>query len=251
MLGISCPPLCYEPVDEVLVRIAQHFRLWEIVAEHLHHHSKALPKLRALLPSYSVKMQVHAPLSDINIGSINEGIRNASIREIKDAVMFARQIDATVVTIHPGHMSPMTFENPKIVYSLTRQALEEITVFADDIGVKIALENMPALNNTICKNPDEIFELVNGTSAGICFDIGHANTTQSIDKFFELAHLFINVHVHDNDGKHDAHLTVGDGNIRFRQIVKRFKRYSGNYVIESRSIESAIKSKNYLAEMGY
>lgn len=251
MIGISCPPLCYLPVGEVIEEIAKNFKLWEIVAEHKHHPGLATQHLKALLPSYSLKMQVHAPLSDINIASISESVREASIKEIREAIIFARQIEANIVTLHPGHKSPMTMEHEEIVFSLTSEALPQLTKFAEEMGVRLALENMPDMSVAICKKPDEVIQVLTGTNAGVCFDVGHANTNQNIDEFFEIKHLFINVHLHDNDGKRDAHATVGDGNINFKRLSSKFTRYSGNFIIESRTIESAVKSKKVLSSMGY
>lgn len=251
MLGISCPPLCYCPVEAVIEKIATNFRLWEIIAEHNHHPEICGDKLKNLLPSYTLKMQVHAPLSDINIASVSKKVREASLKEIREAIIFARQIDANIVTVHPGHKSPMTVDHADIVYSLTAESLSEIGKFGEEMGVKIALENMPDMGVAICKTPEEIMEVIKGTDVGVCFDLGHANTNQNIDKFFDLDHLFLNVHMHDNDGKKDSHSTVGEGNIKFKSLRPKFNKYKGNYIIEARTIESGVKSKNLLAAMGY
>ncbi|MEM3512627.1 MAG: sugar phosphate isomerase/epimerase family protein [Thermoplasmata archaeon] len=250
-MGISCPPLCYLTVENVIEKIAENFKLWEIIAEHQHHPEICSAKLKALLPSYSLRMQVHAPLSDINIASISKRIREASLKEVKDAIIFARQIDAGVVTIHPGHKSPMTAEHVDLVYRLTVDAVKELAKFGEEMGVKIALENMPEMGVTICKTPEEILQMICGTEVGICFDVGHANTTHKIEEFFKVHHLFLNVHLHDNDGTRDSHSTVGDGNIKFKSFWPKFGKYKGNYIIESRSIESAVKSKKALSAMGY
>ncbi|MEM4160809.1 MAG: sugar phosphate isomerase/epimerase family protein [Thermoplasmata archaeon] len=249
MLGISCPPLCYLPVEDVIEKIAAHFKLWEIIPEHLHHPENS--SLHSILPSYSLKLQVHAPLSDINIASINRRMKEASVKEIKEAIIFARQIGASLVTVHPGHKSPMTVEHVNIVYALTNESLKELAKFGEEMGVRIALENMPDMGVAICKRPEEVLEAIRGTDIGLCFDVGHANTNHNIEKFFELSHLFLNVHLHDNDGKKDSHSTVGEGTIKFKSLCSKFTRYKGNYIIESRTIESGVKSKNILASMGY
>lgn len=251
MLGVSCPPLCYLPVEDVIEKIAANFKLWEIIAEHNHHPEICGNKLKSLLPSYTLKMQVHAPLSDINIASISKKVRDASLKELREAIIFARQIDATIVTIHPGHKSPMTVDHVDIVYALTAEAVKELGKFGEEMGVKIALENMPDMGVAICKTPEEVLEIIRGTEVGVCFDVGHANTNQNIESFFDLNHLFLNVHLHDNDGKKDSHSTVGEGSIKFKSLRLKFNRYKGNYIIEARTIESAVKSKHLLGSMGY
>lgn len=251
MLGISCPPLCHLPVEVVIERIATNFKLWEIIAEHQHHPEICGAKLKALLPSYSLRVQVHAPLSDINIASISKKVREASLKEIKDAIFFAREIDAGILTIHPGHKSPLTVEHEEIVYTLTGDSVNELSSFGEEMGVRIAIENMPDMGVAICKTPEQILQVIENADIGICFDVGHANTTHTIEEFFKLNQLFLNVHLHDNDGKKDAHSTIGEGNIKFESLCSKFGKYKGNYVIEARTIESAVKSKNLLGAMGY
>jgi sugar phosphate isomerase/epimerase len=67
-----------------------------------------------------------------------------------------------------------------------------------------------------------------------------------IDAFFD---RIANVHIHDNNGDRDAHMTIGDGSIDFQHVLKRLSRYSGNYIIESRSFESAVESQSRLESL--
>jgi len=41
-------------------------------------------------------------------------------------------------------------------------------------------------------------------------------------------------------------MTVGDGNIDFESVFNKLGRYTGNYIIESRSLESAVESLDRL-----
>ena len=35
----------------------------------------------------------------------------------------------------------------------------------------------------------------------------------------------IHIHLHDNDGKEDQHLTIGKGNINWKKVIKVLKKY--------------------------
>ena len=56
----------------------------------------------------------------------------------------------------------------------------------------------------------------------------------------------MNIHIHDNNGQQDQHLTVGDGNIDFKHVLSKLSGYGGRYVIESKSFESAVDSQDRL-----
>jgi sugar phosphate isomerase/epimerase len=55
-----------------------------------------------------------------------------------------------------------------------------------------------------------------------------------------------NLHLHDNDGKGDQHLAIGEGTLDFKVLLPFLRFYSGTWVIEVKSLESAILSKRRL-----
>ena len=54
------------------------------------------------------------------------------------------------------------------------------------------------------------------------------------------------MHIHDNEGEKDQHLTIGDGNIDMGACIKNLSKYGGKYIIESKSLESAVESQDRL-----
>ena len=114
------------------------------------------------------------------------------------------------------------------------RSLEEIDRSATENGVKAALENMPRMPITTCTEPNELLSLIEGTSLRVCFDIGHAHTNGNIDEFVKHRSHFANVHIHDNDGSSDQHLTIGDGRIDFERVLAGMSGYDRRYVIEAR-----------------
>ncbi|TQS85434.1 MAG: hypothetical protein A3208_03175 [Candidatus Methanoprimaticola hominis] len=59
----------------------------------------------------------------------------------------------------------------------------------------------------------------------------------------------VNIHIHDNHGETDEHLTIGDGDIDFAHVIRRMSGYRGNWIIESKSMESAVQSLPRLQKM--
>lgn len=57
-------------------------------------------KLAALYP---LKNCIHSQSWDLNISSVNDGIRKQSVTEVKKSVELAYQLGLDEVTVHPGH----------------------------------------------------------------------------------------------------------------------------------------------------
>jgi len=53
------------------------------------------------LKDSDLKFCIHANMTDTNIASINEGIRKESVKQIKDAILLGKEINA-IVNFHPG-----------------------------------------------------------------------------------------------------------------------------------------------------
>ena len=68
---------------------------------------------------------------------------------------------------------------------------------------------------------ERIHELVDGTNLYVTFDVGHLCTvTKNYIEILELlGDRIIHIHLHDNDGKNDSHLAVGDGVIPWDDVL--------------------------------
>jgi sugar phosphate isomerase/epimerase len=245
-IGISNPIFSLYDFEEILMEVAKHFKYWEIVAEGKHH----LPKIKdqlSLLSSHKMKFSIHSQYSDINIGSLNDAIRETSVNEITEAIKIAAGAGASLFTFHPGHISPFGRLCLEDIRKATKNSIREIAKIGEDRNITLAVENMP--NGGLFCKPDSLLELIDGTSIGICFDIGHANTTGTIDGFLEYTDLFVNVHIHDNMGKEDLHMELGKGTTPPSSIKQLLKKYNKGIILEIRSIEDGIRSRERLLKI--
>ena len=176
-------------------------------------------------------------------------MRDASLKEVLLAIESCGRMGIDLITFHPGFISPLGQLDRAAVMRETRSSIQEIDRAASEHGVVAALENMPRLPFTTCTEPVELFSLVEGTSLGICFDIGHAHTNGNIDDFVKHVSRFANVHIHDNDGSSDQHLTIGEGRIDFKHVLSAMGEYQRRYVIEARKIEGASLSEERLKKL--
>ena len=233
--------------EEVIAEVSKVFDHWEIVSEAEHRLQPLAARFADLMPSYKLSYSIHAPISDINIGSLNDRIREDSIIELLSLAETAVSLNIDTITIHPGITSMAVPYMEEKAAEKARKSLGSIDRIASEYGVRIAVENMPAFPFMLGRTAEELKYLLDGTNLGFCFDIGHANTTDQIDDIIkEFGDRFINIHIHDNHGEHDEHLTLGEGSIDFKSVLGKLANYKENYIIESKSFPSAVESQDYL-----
>jgi sugar phosphate isomerase/epimerase len=247
MIGIGSPTFCLVPFSEMIEQLSKEFQLWELLSEG----EDRLDLLREGVgygrDSFGMHFQVHAPLSDVNIGSVHEPMRQAALNEIKQTVAMCHQLEISLVTVHPGFVQGIAFLDRSRALEKTKASIKEIASFAKDQGVAVAVENMPANINATCTQAKELLEAIDGADVGICFDMGHANTSRQIDEMLGLSSRFTNVHLHNNAGQWDQHNRVDDGTADLDKVLSTLKRsYRGNIIIESTDLESGAESKRVL-----
>jgi len=113
----------------------------------------------------------------------------------------------------------------------------------EDLKVKLALENvnpMPKdseffyLGDNL-KDFEFLFSKLESPYMNLCLDIGHANTSEGPLAYLQkFGNKIINVHFHDNKGKYDDHLDVGEGTVPWEKVADAFKeiRFYGPFISE-------------------
>ncbi len=196
-----------------------------------------------------MKFQIHAPMTDVNIGSVYEPMRQAALKEIRSVISVCRELDIRLVTIHPGFVNGIAFLDRPKVFEATKRSVRELAPFARDNSVQLALENMPANINATCTAATDLVEAVQGTDVGLCFDMGHANTSNQLDEMLRHRSEFRNVHLHNNEGQWDQHNRVDDGTADLDVVLKALKdSYDGNLIIESTGFDEGVESKRILED---
>lgn len=193
---------------------------------------------------------LHTSISDTNVAAINDRMREATLCELEEEFSYAVKMNAHTVTVHPGTICMGVRDTRDLSLECARSSMKVLDRLSAEYGLTVAIENMPNIPVMLGQTASELEYIVDGTNLSICFDIGHANTMNQIDEMIDcFKNRIANVHIHDNNSDKDAHMTIGDGNIDFEYVLSRLKKYSGNYIIESKSLESAILSKSRLEKM--
>ncbi len=250
-IGISSPAFALEPFSETLDKIVSNgFELWEISADLEQYLPNIKHQYMELMPSYDIEIALHAPFNDINIAALNPTIRTRSIDFILQTIDTAVKLDIDLITVHPGHLCPAGVYAPALVERVNHESLADIAKHASQYDdLILALENMPLKGWTLGNTAEELLEIMDNCDfKWICFDVGHANITESIDEFLKIVDRYRDVHIHDNNGKRDAHLVLGEGNIDFDKILDKILKdgYKGNIILEANNIDEAIASREFL-----
>ena len=249
-IGVSSPSFCAYPYEDVLEGISKMFSHWEIVSEADHYLPGIAVSLESLMGSYNMTYSIHAPFNDVNIASLNESFRETSVIELIKVMNIAAELDIKTITIHPGMYSMVVSGLEERSIMAAKRSLRTLDRMAQECGVRLCVENMPGFKFFLGQTAEQLSELLDGTNLPVCLDIGHANTTGQLNEIIDvLGNRIMNVHIHDNDGKQDQHLTIGNGNIDFEDCLKRLSGYGGRYIIECKNLESGVESQNRLTRL--
>ena len=247
MIGVSCPGFSATPVAEWAGPISEHFRLWEIFSEADHIVYRDTPAIKGILDFAGLSRQVHSPICDWNIAALSDRLREASLKETVANIEAAEELGAKVVTVHPGLSSMSVPGTEERAMARARESLRALDRLVAGRDIRLGIENMPNVPFFLGRTAEGLGSLIEGTDLGVTFDIGHANTTGQIDAMIAaFADRLVNIHIHDNHGQRDEHLTISDGDIDFGYVVSRLRGYRGNWIIESKSLESAVQSLSRL-----
>ena len=222
---------------------------WEVCADGNYHFNKPSQYRQVIetLATTSLKATVHAPYGDLNPAAINDSIWRETVKQLKDCIRLASPI-TNRVTIHPGYLSSTGKLVPEKVWQMQKETMKQIGKTATEFGVTVCLENMPDIPDFLCRYPEEIegiIEDIEGVSMTI--DFGHAHTLKKVNDFIRIIPKASHIHIHDNHGRSDEHLPLGEGTINWNKLsTEIIDHYNGVVVVEGRSIPEAKRSMNII-----
>jgi sugar phosphate isomerase/epimerase len=239
-IGVSMLYSLGEPFNRMVKKLStMGTRYIEVLDDGTHElDKKRVSLLKEAAKSYDLEYTVHAPFADINIASPSRTILDASMKRLTQSLDYARALDAKLWVFHPGARTGITQFYPGSEWKQNTESIKELYAEAEQIGVNIALENLPAKYWFLMKSPEDFnrFYKETGLPIGIVMDIGHANLEGQIQPFFnQLADKIIHIHASDNNGVDDDHLGVGYGKIDYGWFAETLKKlgYDQKVIVES------------------
>lgn len=250
-ISISTLPFYPQPIEDILDHVIElNMGYCEIINEYPY---DSLDYNH--LNTYDIEYTIHAPLSDVNLASHVKTIREASVSLIKNSMDIARNLDTDIVVVHPGQMPILGRKiTPKII-EYNRKSLKECSQYAEEVGVKMCVENMPNIEGLMFTDLDGLNDLILDIDAYMTLDVGHAHnnsyTIEDMLKYSRIKHI----HLSDNDGSYDSHHALGnnkeDNGIEFNDLFDLLRKikYNGYLVVEVEEPSSVKQSIEFINKL--
>ena len=182
-------------------------------------------------------------------GELGDSVKNRVIDELRRTKELG--IRTGVVHITAG------FQKPDTDFELGLKRFSDIAENAEKFGIVAAFEN-----SVFSEHVRYLFNHLQSGYVGFCFDSGHEHAfTPNEDYLASYGSRLAAMHLHDNDGKSDAHRIPFFGNIDWEKKVKELKNcpyFSDHITLEctideypnlSEGFEKAIDSARRLCEL--
>ena len=181
--------------------------------------------LAELLEQSGMSCTVHAAIRDINIASVNAGIRRESTAQQIEAVELCATLGGELVVVHPGQLSSKR-SDPDEQWRHQADSYVQILEAAQAQGVTVTVENMEwnKEDELVRTAPDieRLQGMIGDFHLPVTLDITHlADTERCIDAIDTLGDNVVHVHVSDFGEK--GHIPLGDGTLDLKRILQRLQ----------------------------
>lgn len=212
---------------------------------------------KQILDGFNNGKSLHAPFWDLNLGTKNPMVREATLKSFNYAYSIAKELGCTEIVVHNGFIPNTSFYQGWVKSSV--QFWNDF--FKDkDHSITMMIENQ-------CEEDSEVIKMeidaVNDLRLKVCLDIGHANANSdmSVEKWIKsLGNRIGYLHMHNNHGRlknrpsfmNDEHLGIDDGTIDIKNVCSLLEEYCPNAIwnLECK-LDYIDYSVNVLKGMGY
>lgn len=187
-----------------------------------------------------LEVYIHSPTIDLNPASLNRGIREETLKQLKETIDMATGINARYVTTHPGIVHR---PDPWILDMCRQHAIEvlgEASDYAKENGLVLSIENMPFRKTYLCGTSEELDTFRQQCDSNITIDVGHAILSPDPMSFLGLKDISY-LHVNDNKGDKDSHLCPGDGILDLNML-----RHCDRMIIELNNYDNVLRARDLI-----
>ena len=205
-----------------------------------------------LLTDSGIKVTFHAPFMDLRPGALDGKIRQASLERLKQVFELAPYFHPLRIVCHPSYDS-------RYYVSCDEEWLDNsAATWLTLIALVREAETIIALENVYEKEPSilrRLFERLNSDRICFCFDTGHFNVfaRTALNVWLEeLGQYLGHLHLHDNHGRFDEHLPVGNGTFPFAELFQTLQEIKAkpSITLEAHAQADLWQSLSNIKEMG-
>lgn len=176
------------------------------------------------LADAGLSVTFHAPFMDLRPGALDPAIRQLSLDRLRSVFDLVPWFRPRAIVCHPS------FDEKYYVSAEARWLENSVHTWQTLLAAVRGTETIVALENVYEREPGQLRILLDALAspqARFCFDTGHANIFGAVPLpawIEEMGDLLGEMHIHDNHGKFDEHLPVGEGIIPFDRIFAMVRR---------------------------
>lgn len=180
------------------------------------------------LKAAGITPSIHAPFMDLEPGSEDRAKRAEAMHYLN------KTLDAVAI-FRPSHVVWHTcirrrhpYLDPRFLNDYLRRVNPAVLWFAESLmtlNARLMLENTYEPD---CRLHLLLLERLRPYKTGFCLDTGHTHafSRKPLDMWLKgpLAPYLGQIHLHDNDGSHDAHLGAGAGTVDFEPLLTHLRQ---------------------------
>lgn len=166
---------------------------------------------------------IHAPVHEQNYLSSDNMEGESVYRTYRQCIEDCAVFDIPTMVVHlPSDKYPISG------LGITR--LKNLVERAEEKNIQIAFENLANIHNL-----DQVLEMFQSKKVGFCYDsCHHQNYAPDVDLLHKYGNRLMALHLQDNGGSHNQHRLPFDGNIDWKDVMKRIAltEYEGATTLE-------------------
>ncbi len=184
-----------------------------------------------------VKTVVHAASWDLNFASINEGIRNASIAEIKKSIDLAADLDAREVTVHPPRDTISLLGGKTKDYAY--EGLKTLVEYAREKNIVVSVEIMEKIPKEVIAGSDSYMSILKDLvhEVSCTLDIAHCESDEELFELLKCVPNVSKIHISNRTIK-TYHTPLYEGMFDFTKILPLLSDYNVDLVLEGLDVSS-------------
>lgn len=193
-------------------------------------------RLRTLVSSHEISViSVNPTYLDLNLASLNTGMRKETVRQLKLTLQLCSDLEATMLVLFGGRRHILIPAPLDMAKRVVIDELGYLLDYANTLGVTIGLENGPTLLFQTGANLVDAIEMLSYPNLCAVFDVANAYMVEEPTTGLQAVMPYVNlIHVSDTTNAKWAHSPIGDGEVQFDKIadILNAATYLGPSILE-------------------
>lgn len=241
-IGVSTGAYAGLSLADALARIAEIAPAAEVFS--YGRHSLVEPGNGAALAASKLPFSVHGPFTHFEFAGASNGRHRAALEVHRRHLEVAAEHGAFLYIVHPDIQRRARPWSRRVALALER-SFARLREMQDELGVRVAVENMPFAGQSHFTRPGDL----DLQGLGLVLDAGHAALTGTLAEWLSEPQAdVVHVHLHDNLGRGDgdSHRPLGTGVVDAGPVLTAARAAGATIALEMTNEADVLASLAYL-----